>query len=218
MGLVDAAVDDGDANAFALGGIPWAVCGAAGDVVAKAADLLNGPALGSGVEGVVGWRCGDDGRRGEDGTVGGEFANGGEWGGGLSGAVDADGGRIERLETKALGSDDAIVEDVVDVGLGGEMAECGGVIFLCCGLDGSDAEVLVAPGEMSAGGGDASLGVAGDGGIAIEDEVTVGSDAGGVDLSTGEAREEEYKDNGPAADEAADQTHDWDGKGWRLDS
>ena len=46
MGLVDAAVDDGDADAFAHGGVPGAVRGAAGDVVAVAADLLDGPALG----------------------------------------------------------------------------------------------------------------------------------------------------------------------------
>ena len=45
VGLVDAAVDDGDADAFAHGGVPGAVRGAAGNVVAVAADLLDGPAL-----------------------------------------------------------------------------------------------------------------------------------------------------------------------------
>ena len=55
VGLVDTAVDDGDADAFAHGGVPRATRGAAGDVVAVAADLLDGPALGGGVVGVVGW-------------------------------------------------------------------------------------------------------------------------------------------------------------------
>ena len=45
VGLVDAAVDDGDADAFAHGGVPWAVGWTAGDVVAIAADLLDGPVL-----------------------------------------------------------------------------------------------------------------------------------------------------------------------------
>ena len=59
------------------------------------------------------------------------------------------------------------------------------------GLDGGDAEVFVALGEMGAGGGDAGFGVAGDGGVAVEDEVAVGSDAGGVDLGAGECGEEQ---------------------------
>jgi hypothetical protein len=83
VGLVDAAVDDGDADAFAHGGVPWTVGGAAGDVVAIAADLLDGPSLGGvGVVGVVwrgrgrGWK---GGRCGEDGAVGGESDDGGGW-------------------------------------------------------------------------------------------------------------------------------------------
>ena len=55
VGCVDAAVDDGDADAFAHGGVPGAVRGCAGDVVSVAADLLDGPSLwGRGVVGVVG--------------------------------------------------------------------------------------------------------------------------------------------------------------------
>ena len=77
VGLVDAAVDDGDADAFAHGGVPGSVGRAAGDVVAVAADLLDGPALRGGVVGVV-WRwrrSGWDGRRiGDDWAVGGESA------------------------------------------------------------------------------------------------------------------------------------------------
>ena len=46
VGGVDAAVEDGDADAFAHGGVPGASGGAAGDVVAVAAYLTDGPALG----------------------------------------------------------------------------------------------------------------------------------------------------------------------------
>ena len=60
VGGVDAAIENCDANSFALGNVPGAVRGAAGDVVAVAADLLDGPALRCGVEGVVrrGWAVG----------------------------------------------------------------------------------------------------------------------------------------------------------------
>jgi hypothetical protein len=81
-----------------------------------------------------------------------------------------------------VGGDDAVVKDDVDVGLGSEAAEIGSVVLGGC-LDGSDAEVFVSMSEMGARGGDVSFGIAGDGGVAIEDEITVGGDAGGVDLS-----------------------------------
>src|SRR3981189_2353174 len=68
------------------------------------------------------------------------------------------------------------------------------------GLGCGDAEVLVAPGKMGTGRGDAGFGVAGDGGVAIEDEVVVGSDAGGVDLGAGEAGEEEHQYGSAVAD------------------
>ena len=98
-----------------------------------------------------------------------------------------------------MSRDDAVVEDEVDVGLGGEAAQSACVVFRDRGLDGGDAEVLVAPEDMGSGGGDAGFGVAGDGGVAIEDEVAMGRDAGGVDLGgvqlgVGETGEEEYKD------------------------
>jgi hypothetical protein len=86
--------------------------------------------------------------------------------------------------------DDAVVQNVVDVGLGGEAAHSGSVIVVR--LDRSDAEVLVAPGKVSAGRRDAGFRVAGDGSVAIEDKVTVGSDAGRVNLCLGKRREEEY--------------------------
>ena len=52
---------------------------------------------------------------------------------------------------EALGGDDAIVDDVFDVGLGGELAQGGGVVG-GVGLDGDDAEVLVAMGDAGADG------------------------------------------------------------------
>jgi len=82
--------------------------------------------------------------------------------------------------------DDAVVEDVLDVGLRGEAAQGAGVILRDGGLDGGDAEVLIAPGEMGAGGGNAEFGVTGNGCVAIEEEVAVGSDAAGVDLASGD--------------------------------
>lgn len=84
-----------------------------------------------------------------------------------------------------MGRDDAIVEDVIDVGLGGEAAQGAGIVFRDGGLDGGDAEVFVAAGEMRASGGDAGFCIAGDGGVAIEDEVAVRGNAVGVDLGTG---------------------------------
>jgi hypothetical protein len=90
------------------------------------------------------------------------------------------------VETKAVGRDDAVVEDVVDVGLSGEAAKGGGVVFRGGRLDGCDADVFVAAGETGSGGCDAGFGIAGDGGVAIENEVAVRGDAGGVDLCGGE--------------------------------
>jgi hypothetical protein len=103
----------------------------------------------------------------------------------LSGYVYADGGWRDALKAQTVGGDDTVVEDVVDIGLGDEAAQGAGVVFLDCGLDGGDAEVFVAPGKMRAGGGDPRFCVAGDGCVAIEDEVAVGSDAAGIDLGNG---------------------------------
>jgi hypothetical protein len=119
-----------------------------------------------------------------------------------------------------MGGDDAIVEDVIDVGLGGEAAQGAGVVFRKGGLDGGDAEVLVAPCEMSAGGGYAGFSVARNGRVAIEDEVAVGSDAAGVDLGSdnlgaGEPDQEEREDEGSAEDATADRTCNRGAKGGR---
>jgi hypothetical protein len=61
-------------------------------------------------------------------------------------------------------------------------------------LDCGDAEVLVALGEVAAGGEKAAFGVGWDGGVAINEEVAVRGDAGGIDLrkcQRGEERENE---------------------------
>jgi hypothetical protein len=147
--------------------------------------------------------------------VGREPADSGGRAGGLSGYVDIDGGRVDSLKAEAVSGDDAIVEDVFDVGLGGEKTEGGGVVLtdglgcglgcrLSWGLDGGDAEVLVAPGETGSGGGDTGFGVAGDGGVTIEDEVAVGSDARCVDLRGGQRSKEEGQDEGLLEAAAAD--------------
>lgn len=107
----------------------------------------------------------------------------------MSGEVGADRGGSDSLNAEAVGGDDAVVEDVIDVGLRGETAEGGGVVF-ARGLDSGDAEVFVALGEMGSGGGDVGLGIAGDGGVAVDDEVAVGGGAGGVDLGAGGRGEE----------------------------
>jgi hypothetical protein len=140
----------------------------------------------------------------------------------LSGDVDAGGGWCDALEAQAVRGDDAIVEDVVDVGLRGEAAQGAGVVFPDCGLDGGDAEVLVAPSEMRAGGGDAGFCVAGDGCVAIKDEVAVGSEAAGVDLGTdlgaGETDKEERYDERSPEDAMADRTCNQGAKGGRTEN
>ncbi len=96
MGGVDAAVEDGDADAFADGGVPGAVRRAAGDVVAVAACLADGPALGGVVVGVGGgrsraweWEQGRLVRRGvADAGVGGDMGAEMEGIGSADGRID----------------------------------------------------------------------------------------------------------------------------------
>ena len=95
------------------------------------------------------------------------------------------------MKAKAVCGDDAVVEDVVDVGLGGEALEGGSVVFRRGRLDGGDAKVLVPCGEAGSGGGYAGSGVGRDGGVAIEEEVAVRSDAAGVNLGSGKVREKQ---------------------------
>jgi hypothetical protein len=85
--------------------------------------------------------------------VGGESADGGGGAGGLAGAINTQRGGTHRsrgygAEAEAVGRDDAVVEDVVNVGLSGEAAEGGGVAFRGSGFDGCDAEMFVAAGKM----------------------------------------------------------------------
>ena len=76
-----------------------------------------------------------------------------------------------------MGGDDAVVEHRDDVRLGGEQAEGGCVVLLAGGrLDDGDSQMLVALGEVNACGEGAGLCIAGDGGVAIEDEVAVGDE------------------------------------------
>jgi hypothetical protein len=95
------------------------------------------------------------------------------------------------------------VEDVAYVGLGGEEAESGGVVLRGGRLYGGDAEVFVTLGEASASGDQVGLSVGGDGCVAIEDDVTVRSDAAGVDLRGGEWGKKWEKESGQARDASA---------------
>jgi hypothetical protein len=69
---------------------------------------------------------------------------------------------------------------------------------------------------MSAGGGDAGFCIAGNGRVAIEDEVAVGGDAAGVDLGTGETGKQERQDEGSPEDAMADHTCDLGAKRGRM--
>ena len=119
-----------------------------------------------------------------DGTVGGESAEVGGWRERLRSVVDAR-GDSEWPDAETERGDDAVVEDVAYVGLGGEEAKSGCVVLGCGGLDGCDAEVLIALCEAVAGGDEVGLGVAGNGCVAIEDEIAMGSYAGGINLCHG---------------------------------
>jgi len=59
--------------------------------------------------------------------------------------------------------------------------------------------------ETGASGGEMGFGVAGDGCVAIEDYVAVGSDAGGIDLCDGEGGKEREKKSGETGDASAEQ-------------
>ncbi|WP_433983169.1 hypothetical protein RBB78_16520 [Tunturiibacter empetritectus] len=67
--------------------------------------------------------------------------------------------------------------------------------------------MLVALGEAGIGGEEMGLGVAGDGCVAIEDEVAMGRDAGGVDLGHGGGGgKKREKESGDARDASAELT------------
>jgi hypothetical protein len=122
----------------------------------------------------------------------------------LSGCFDAGGGG-DSLKPETVCGDYAIVEDILDVGLGGEAAQ-GGVVVLDdrLGFDDGDAKVLVAVTEVGSDRGNTGFGVAGNGGVAIEDEVVVRRDAHSVDLSHGKTGEEDGEDAGSVEEAAGD--------------
>ncbi len=134
------------------------------------------------------------GGNGEDGTVEGEFSDAGGGAGGLPVDCGADFGWRDGLQAEALGGDDAVVEDVGDVGLRGEEAEGGCVVLRGGGLHGSDAEMLVALVEAGSDGCGAESGVCRDGGVAIENKVAMRHDGGRVDLGGGKRGEAEGDD------------------------
>ena len=85
------------------------------------------------------------------------------------------------------------MEDVLDVGLGGEAAHGGCVVCGAEGLSGGDAEVWIALGEAGSGGEVRAFGIAGDDGVAIDDDIMVGDDGAreclvGVEYSAREGR------------------------------
>jgi len=114
--LVDAAVEDGDADACSHGGVPGAVGGATGDAGAEAAGFEDGPGLRSGgVVGVVGgdggWGWGWSWR---GGRVGAGVGVGVGWRGCAGG--DSDGGGEDGAKDEGVCGEDAVVDDELDVG------------------------------------------------------------------------------------------------------
>jgi hypothetical protein len=157
--LVDAGVQNGDADACAQGGVPGTGGGAAGDVGAVASGLADGPALRGGVVGVI-W----GGRRGRRRR----WWWGRWWWGG-----DADGGGDYGAEDERVGGDDAVVDDELDVGLGAEGCDGCGFIGAGCGVEDGNTKGLVEAEDAGVGEADVGLGVAGDGVVAVGDEVAV---------------------------------------------
>ncbi len=98
--------------------------------------------------------------------------------------------------TEVVRGDDAIVKNRDDVWLGGEQAESRCVVLLAGRLDDGDSEVIIALGKVNACRADAGLRIAGNGGVAVEDEVAVGDEAGGVDLGDGDGGEQKRKKGG----------------------
>lgn len=98
---------------------------------------------------------------------------------------DGEGGVDGRTEDEVAGGDETVVEDVLDVGQGGEAAEGGGVFIdrvrSTGGVDDGEAEVVVALEETGPCGAGVGLGTSGDGGVAIDDKITMRDDVAGVD-------------------------------------
>jgi hypothetical protein len=152
VSFVDAAVEDGNADAFAHGDVPGTVGRGARDVVAVASYLLDGPTLrGVGVVGVVGrwrgWRRWGDGM---NWAVGGQSTYG-RAGVGCLGSGAAFRSRGDELGAELVCGDDAVVKNGYYIWLDGEAAHGSGIVLLVGGgLDDGDTQVLVALGEASA--------------------------------------------------------------------
>jgi hypothetical protein len=110
------------------------------------------------------------------------------------------------------------MENVINIGLGGEAAQGGGVVFREGRLDGSDAEVFVTPGEVCAGGGDSGFCVTWNSCVAIEDEVAVWCGAAGVDLGAGETGKKEGQDEGSTEETLADRVSSLDSASGRKEN
>lgn len=91
-----------------------------------------------------------------------------------------------------MGGEQAVVEDVGYVGLGGQTLQ-GGVVVCGCRvrrcLNSGDTEVFAALNEASACGSSMGFRVSGNGGAAIDDEITVRDYSGGVQLGVKRERE-----------------------------
>jgi hypothetical protein len=131
--LVDAAVEDGDANAFAHGDVPWSMGGAAGNSVTVSADLLDGPPLRRrGVVGVKGsgrhFAGGNDRTKGIAGAEGQRTWSGRKRDGlGDEKALFTGGRGGWKLDLETVYADVAVVDHGLDVGESAEPGEGGGV-------------------------------------------------------------------------------------------
>jgi len=120
-------------------------------------------------------------------AVGGQSSDGRDWVGGLLSCAGFR-GRSDECSAELVCGDDAVVEYGDYVCLG-EDAQDGCVVVLAGGrLDDRDAQMLVALGDASASGEGAGFCIAGDGGVAVEDEEAVGNEAGGVNLGLDKRR------------------------------
>ena len=77
-----------------------------------------------------------------------------------------------------MGGDDAVVDDKGDVGLGAKGGDCGGFIGAGSGVEDGDAEGLVEAEDTCVGEVGVGLRIAGDGPVAVGDEVAVGDNGG----------------------------------------
>jgi hypothetical protein len=148
--------------------------------------------------------------------VGGKPADGSTWIGGLVADAAVGGRGGEGAGTEVVCGDDAVVENRENVRLGGEQAEGGRVALTGGRLDDGDSEVIVALGEVNACGADPGFRIAGNGGVAVENEIAMGDEAGGVDLGSGDRgkqkREKDCVCQSTVAEPAGVSLRRWDGR------